>query len=813
MNDSANSPNSLSSVSLLEIHTFGGLRILRGGEAVTGLASRKVEALLVYLSVTGRSQPREVLADFLWDDFSQSRAMNNLRVVLSNLRKHLGDYVTISRDAVSVNAENQLWLDVAELEAHLKVAQDQEARTGILTADSAGRIQKATALYDGEFLQGFSVRGSRGFDDWFSLERERLHRLVLEGLGRLVGWQLEHGKYPAGIESATRWLQLDPLREAAHRQMMLLLAYNGQMGAAVGQYEACGQVLDEELGIPLSEETTALYEMIREGELPPLTQERTPPVEEERDPPFKGLQYFDVGDAELFFGREGLTAKLVDALRGGRFLAVVGASGSGKSSLVRAGLVPALMNAEPLADGSRPPAGSSQWPIHIITPTTHPLEALAASLTRDAESVTATATLMDDLAKDPRSLHLYVRKLLSQDGGGRLLLLVDQFEELFTLCRDEDERRAFVDNLLTAVAEETAGPTMVVTTLRADFYAHCAQYADLRTLLSNRQIYIGQMEAEELRRAIEGPAHHEGYDFEPGLVELFLRDIGVTEEGQPEPGALPLLSHALLETWKRRRGQTLTFAGYSESGGVYGAIAQTAEQVFHQQLTGEQQAIARNIFLRSWGGRKAGRASGAADAGRRPVDNDIGGGGRGSARGADPRVAPVAGVAGRRARGAAAPPAADRGGPGVARVRTGLRNVVSWRSAGSGLRLDRGTRPPAKSPGARIPGSVAGAGKTGRGAARSPTATGITSGPRFGRIGETKGGSADSGCGGAGSRRRTATPAKTLSCGGAGSGHGAGSRGAFLRLSVSPERGRSRTSGSVSPGPRTRLPFCGSAGY
>jgi DNA-binding SARP family transcriptional activator len=598
MNDSANSPNSLSSVSLLEIHTFGGLRILRGGEAVTGLASRKVEALLVYLSVTGRSQPREVLADFLWDDFSQSRAMNNLRVVLSNLRKHLGDYVTISRDAVSVNAENQLWLDVAELEAHLKVAQDQEARTGILTADSAGRIQKATALYDGEFLQGFSVRGSRGFDDWFSLERERLHRLVLEGLGRLVGWQLEHGKYPAGIESATRWLQLDPLREAAHRQMMLLLAYNGQMGAAVGQYEACGQVLDEELGIPLSEETTALYEMIREGELPPLTQERTPPVEEERDPPFKGLQYFDVGDAELFFGREGLTAKLVDALRGGRFLAVVGASGSGKSSLVRAGLVPALMNAEPLADGSRPPAGSSQWPIHIITPTTHPLEALAASLTRDAESVTATATLMDDLAKDPRSLHLYVRKLLSQDGGGRLLLLVDQFEELFTLCRDEDERRAFVDNLLTAVAEETAGPTLVVTTLRADFYAHCAQYADLRTLLSNRQIYIGQMEAEELRRAIEGPAHHEGYDFEPGLVELFLRDIGVTEERQPEPGALPLLSHALLETWKRRRGQTLTFAGYSESGGVYGAIAQTAEQVFHQQLTGEQQAIARNIFLR-----------------------------------------------------------------------------------------------------------------------------------------------------------------------------------------------------------------------
>src|SRR6185436_9775341 len=168
--------------------------------------------------------------------------------------------------------------------------------------------------------------------------------------------------------------------------------------------------------------------------------------------PFKGLEYFNEADADLFFGREALTAKLVSHLRKHQFLAVVGASGSGKSSLVRAGLVPALKRGEPLADGALPPEGSTHWPIHIITPTSHPLEALAASLTRNSESVTATATLIDDLARDPRSLHLYVRKILStptrapspigdlpmgEGRGGGLLLLIDQFEELFTLCHNE----------------------------------------------------------------------------------------------------------------------------------------------------------------------------------------------------------------------------------------------------------------------------------------------------------------------------------------------------------------------------------------
>ena len=331
------------------------------------------------------------------------------------------------------------------------------------------------------------------------------------------------------------------------------------------------------------------------GAVPAAEEEAPAPGE----PPFKGLQYFDEKDAEWFFGRELLVAKLVGKLRDNRFLAIViGASGSGKSSIVRAGVIPALKHGEALADGTLPPQGSTHWPIHITTPTIRPLESLAASLTRDSESVTATTTLMDDLARDSRSLHLAARKALSRNPASHLLVVVDQFEELFTLCKDEAERKAFIDNLITATDPKTDGPTIVIITMRADFYANCAAYSNLREVLSSQQEYIGPMSPAELRRAMEEPAKHGDWEFEEGLVDHLLHEVGISDtDDQPEPGALPLLSHALLETWKRRRGRKMTFRGYEESGGVRGAIAKTADAVY-QQLDTHQQSIAKRIFLR-----------------------------------------------------------------------------------------------------------------------------------------------------------------------------------------------------------------------
>jgi WD40 repeat protein/class 3 adenylate cyclase len=340
---------------------------------------------------------------------------------------------------------------------------------------------------------------------------------------------------------------------------------------------------------------TPIYQLIVEGlpaEFPPLKSKFTGmEAPTPGEPPFKGLQYFDESDCDLFFGREVLTAKLADRLRDSQFLSVIiGASGSGKSSLVRAGLIPALKPGGILSDGLNSTDGSVAWQVHVITPTAHPLEALATELTRHTESVTAAATLMDDLAKDPRSLALFLARKNDQQHS---LLVVDQFEELFTLCRDEFEREAFIDNLLTAISPTLtiSSSITLILTLRADFYAHLAQYPELRDLVAKQQEYIGPMNTEELRRAIEEPARRGHWEFEPGLVELILRDVG------DEPGALPLLSHALLETWKRRAGHTLTLKGYADAGGVHGAIAHTAESVY-QSLSPEEQAIARDIFLR-----------------------------------------------------------------------------------------------------------------------------------------------------------------------------------------------------------------------
>lgn len=308
--------------------------------------------------------------------------------------------------------------------------------------------------------------------------------------------------------------------------------------------------------------------------------------------PYKGLHYFDEADAELFFGRDALTQQLTERLRAQvasdqRFLAVVGASGSGKSSVVRAGLIPTL----------RWLPTSSGWPLFVMTPMAHPLESLATVLSHETPSSLPFRRLVDELAQQPDQLSLTLQSIAETAVAAHTLLVVDQFEELFTLCRSEQEQMAFVDNLTTAACQ-VAGTAIVVVVLRADFYAHCARFDVLRQLLAQHQEYIGPMTMAELRCAIEEPARHGHWEFDPGLVELMLHDVGADTGHSPEPGALPLLSHALLATWQRRRGRTLTLSGYTASGGVRGAIAESAESVFYDQLDREQRQIARQIFLR-----------------------------------------------------------------------------------------------------------------------------------------------------------------------------------------------------------------------
>jgi tetratricopeptide (TPR) repeat protein len=306
--------------------------------------------------------------------------------------------------------------------------------------------------------------------------------------------------------------------------------------------------------------------------------------------PYRGLEYFDVGHAPYFCGREGLTDWLLEKLRpstrlaeANRFLAIVGASGSGKSSLARAGLLARLKQ------GAL--EGSAAWPVAICRPGRDPLESLARALASAGlveQDPRAALDFKAALLQDRTALHLTARLKVHEDR--RLVVLVDQFEEVFTLCGQDELRRAFVDNLLHA-GLVPQGRTLVLLTMRADFYGKCAGDAALSAALSDHQELVGAMSAEELQAAIAWPAQRAGCEFEPGLVELLVREV------QHQPGGLPLLQHALLELWRRRQGRRLTLRAYQESGGVAGALQKRADQVY-EQLPGAQQEICRRIFLR-----------------------------------------------------------------------------------------------------------------------------------------------------------------------------------------------------------------------
>jgi WD40 repeat protein/class 3 adenylate cyclase len=359
----------------------------------------------------------------------------------------------------------------------------------------------------------------------------------------------------------------DTLAEMRARQALQLALQREQLDLQRQQLVKTNLLLHRQRG------DAALAELTVEGGV-----EEPPPADVPC--PYKGLAAFEAEDAEYFFGREELVAELTARLAGTRFLAVVGPSGSGKSSLVRAGLLPRVW------DGALP--GSEAWPTLVITPGAHPLNELAVRLAVLCDD--RPASLLQDLEADPRAAELAIRRALSdRPSEVRLLLVVDQFEEIFALCRDEEERRQFIEALLYAVEAED-GRTIVVPTIRADFYGRCADYPQLAARMSDG-LLVGPMSEDELRAAIERPAAVVGLRLQPGLAETILDDVA------GEPGALPLLSHALLETFARRRGAQLTLSGYAASGGVAGAIAQTADTVYGG-LDREQQALARSIFLR-----------------------------------------------------------------------------------------------------------------------------------------------------------------------------------------------------------------------
>ncbi len=292
----------------LQIRLLGGLHLALDNAPLTDFVSNKAPALLAYLAVTGRPHQREALAALLWGERADADAKNNLRQALSSLRRSLDPYLLITRDTVALNPEAAVFLDVAAFEACLRAAASDLSSEG-----RASRLEMAAGLYQGDFLAGLAVRDAPEFEDWMLAQRSRFRELALHALHTLTQWRMQRGDAAGAIDTATRLLGIEAWREEAHRQLMLALARSGQRSAALAQYETCRRILEKELGVAPSPETTALYERIRAA----LRRLHLPPA------------------ATPFVGRSAELAQIAGLLADptGRLITLIGPGGCGKTRL------------------------------------------------------------------------------------------------------------------------------------------------------------------------------------------------------------------------------------------------------------------------------------------------------------------------------------------------------------------------------------------------------------------------------------------------------------------------------------------------
>lgn len=312
--------------------------------------------------------------------------------------------------------------------------------------------------------------------------------------------------------------------------------------------------------------------------------------------PYRGLEPFDEEHAEYFFGREHLTDQLVDKLRTGNFIAVVGASGSGKSSVVRAGLVHKLRRGKAFS-------GSDRWRIQVITPTEQPFKSLANAFVDPEISAVERAEQLrraeSFLLEGGSGLTQLIRaSLIAQNRNTRLVLIIDQFEEVFTLCQGmnaERDRHRFFHCLLTALRELSEQFSLVIV-LRADFLSKCSFYKGLIEQIERQLVMVTPLSYDQIKASILKPAQRVGLVCDSNLVyNILLEIVGA-------PGELPLLQYTLMELWERRQQDAnggaprLTLDAYAELGGVRGTLQKRADEIFYS-LSPDEQRVAKRIFI------------------------------------------------------------------------------------------------------------------------------------------------------------------------------------------------------------------------
>ncbi len=537
---------------MVEFRILGPLEVARDGVPIV-LGPAQQRALLAVLVLhRGAAVSTDRLIDELWGGRAPPTAAKTVQVYVSQLRKSLGAGVIVTQGRGYRLAVADEQVDAAEFEA-LWV----EGRRALSQGDVVGaqdRLCSALGLWRGEPLVDFA------YEPFAQEAIARLQSARVAALEDRIEAELALGSDGELIGELESLVASNPLQERLRGQLMIALYRAGRQADALAVYRQMSQLLREELGLEPSRRLQELERAILrqdsslDGDVRPTRGVSVGVC------PFKGLAFFDRADAEFFCGRERLVADLLARMVESPLVGIIGSSGIGKSSLLRAGLLPAL------SAGSLP--GSGGWRQVLLRPGAHPCAELGRAL--DGERL---GEALGQLSP-----------------GQRLVVAVDQLEELFTVCEQAEERAAFLEQLAVA-ASDAERRAVVVASLRADFYGRFASYSRFAGSLSRSHVLVGPMDRDELARAIEQPAARAGLELESGLADALMSDVA------GEPGALPLLSTALLELWRARDGRVLRYDSYQTRGGVRGAVARLAEDAYNQ-LGEPEQRIARGLMLR-----------------------------------------------------------------------------------------------------------------------------------------------------------------------------------------------------------------------
>ncbi len=533
----------------MEFRILGSLAAVADG-SVADLGSPKQRALLAILLLhVGDIVPVDRLIDLLWGEDAPRTAAHSIQIYISSLRHALapiragelivtrppGYVLDADRESVDAWRFERLARDGARLLEH-----------GELEGGRAA-LREALALWRGPVLSDFA------YEEFAQAHIRRLGDARLDALETLAAAELEAGRPAEAIGLLAAAIQDDPLRERSRELLMLALYRSGRHAEALRTFDALRTQLADELGIEPSPRIRGVYDRILLHDPSLLPEPKAVPVTAPiggpaARNPYKGLRAFTEADATDFFGRDDLVRQLLDMLASGaRLISLVGPSGSGKSSVVAAGLVPRLR------EGAIP--DSERWHVARI--------AAGGDVLRDAEAILAR--------------------------GAEGLLVIDQFEQIFT-GTDEQQRDAFLGTL-TAAVDTPDAPVRVVLTLRADFYDRPLLHSGFSAVFVPSVVNVVPMTPEELEAAIVEPARRVGVEIEPALLaELAAGTVD-------RPGSLPLLQYALTELFEQRTGSTLTHEAFTRLGGLRGLLSRRAEGLYIG-LDAEAQAVAMQVFLR-----------------------------------------------------------------------------------------------------------------------------------------------------------------------------------------------------------------------